>query len=94
VFSPDKQTWYSILQLFGRQAVAPQMDDLLYMDWWDGASSRFSGQVKKVLNSILILEAWLIWKHHNYCVFDGGTPDLTRVISAFKEAQQWSVAGA
>jgi len=38
------------------------MDDLVFVDWWDGAGSRFSGQVKKEFNSIIILGAWLIWK--------------------------------
>jgi len=34
-------------------------------------------------------------QHHNYCVFDGGTPALARVISEFREeAHLWSVAGA
>jgi len=34
-------------------------------------------------------------QHHNYCVFDGGTPALARVISEFREeAQLWSIAGA
>ena len=90
-----RRIWYSILQLFGLQALAPQMDNLFFVDWWDEAGSRLSGQVKKGSNSIIILGAWLICKHHNYCVFDGGTPSLTRVLSAFREeAQQWSVAGA
>ena len=90
-----RQIWYNILQLFGLQAVAPQMENLFFVDWWDEASSRLSGQVQKGFNSIIILGAWLIWKHRNYCVFDGGTPNLTRVFSAFREeAQQWSVAGA
>jgi len=69
------------------------MDDLVFVNWWDKAGSRFSGQVNKGFNSIILGE-WLIWKHRNYCVFYGGTPNLTRVISAREEAQQWSVAGA
>ena len=90
-----RQIWYNILQIFGLQAVAPRMDDLVFVDWWEEASSIFSGQVKMGFNSIIILRAWLIWKHRNYCVFDGGTPNLMRVISAFREeARQWSEAGA
>ena len=53
------------------------------------------GQVNKGFNSIIILGAWLVWKHCNYCVFDGGIPNLSWVLLAFREeAQQWSVAGA
>ena len=41
------------------------------------------------------LGAWLIWKHRNSCVFDGGRPNLAHVISTFKEeAHLWAVAGA
>ena len=89
------QFWFSILQEFGLQAIAPQLEDCCFIDWWAGASSRFSGQVKKGVNSIIILGSWLVWKHHNFYVFDGGTPNLSRVVSTFREdVQQWSVAGA
>ena len=81
--------------MFGLQAVAPQLNDQFFIDWWAGASSRFSGHVRKGFNSIIILGAWLVWKHSNYCVFDGETPVLARVISEFREeAQLWSIAGA
>ena len=65
------QTWYSILHLFGLQAVAPQMDNLFFVD---EAGSRLSGQVQKGFNSIIILGAWLIWKHRNQGLlgFQGG----------------------
>jgi len=43
VFS--RQFWFCILQHFGLQAAAPQLDDHYFIDWWAGASSRFSGQV-------------------------------------------------
>jgi len=91
-----QQFWFSILQQFGMQAIAPQLEDHSFVDWWAGASSRFSGQVKKGVNSIIIiLGSWLVWKHRNHCVFNWGAPNLTRVVTAFREdVQQWSVAGA
>ena len=90
-----RQFWFSILQHFGLQAIAPQLDDHCFIEWWARASSRFSGQVKKGVNSIIILGSWLVWKHRNYYVFDGGTPNLSRVMTAFREdVHQWYVAGA
>ena len=86
VFS--RQFWFYILQHFGLQAAAPQLDDHCFIAWWAGVSSRFSGQVQKGVNSIIILGSWLVWKHHNYCVFDGGTPNLSRVVSTFREDVQ------
>ena len=54
-----------------------------------------SGQGKKGVNSIIILGAWLIWKHRNCCVFDGEIPNVSRVVEAFREeVQLWPVAGA
>ena len=90
-----RQFWFCILQQFGLQAVAPRLDEHCFIDWWARASSRFSGQVKEGVDSIIILGSWLVWKHRNYCVFDGGTPSLSRVMTTFREdVQQWSVAGA
>ena len=54
-------------------ASCSRLDDHCFIDWWAGASSRFSDQVKMRVNSIIILGSWLVWKHRNYCVFDGGT---------------------
>ena len=90
-----RQFWVHTLQQFGLQTLAPQLDDHCFIHWWGETSSRFSGQVQKGINSIIILGSWLVWKHRNYCVFDGGTPNLSRVMAAFREeVQLWSVAGA
>ena len=67
-----RQFWFNMLQQFGLQAIAPQLEDHCFMDWWAGASSRVSEEVQKGVNSIIILAAWLVWKHRNVCVFDGG----------------------
>ena len=90
-----RQFWFNILQLFELQIIVPHVDDHYFIDWWAGASSRFSGQVEKGVNSIIILGSLLVWKHRNYYVFDGGAPNLSRVMTAFREdVHQWYVAGA
>lgn len=90
-----KQMWFTVLQSVGMQILAPQMDDIIFVDWWAAVNNRVAGQEKKEPNSIIILGAWILWKHRNHCVFDGGTPNLTRVVADFKEeAHQWYVAGA
>jgi hypothetical protein len=54
-----------------------------------------SGLVKIGLNSIIVLGAWTICKHHNKCVFDGISPSLAEVLAlAAKENRQWVMAGA
>jgi len=50
---------------------------------------------KKGFNSLVILGAWILWKHRNSCVFDGSAPNIQIAIQAFKdEANLWIAAGA
>jgi len=79
-----------MLQQFGLQAIAPQLEDHCFMDWWAGASSRVSEEVQKGVNSIIILGAWLVWKHRNVCVFDGG---LLMLIKSFQFSGMRSSSG-
>ena len=91
----SRQFWFNILQLFGLDVLAPQPNDSCFDDWWANSSDKVTGQVKKGLNSIIILGAWSLWIHRNHCVFYGGTPNLATIVSAFKEeVRQWALAGA
>jgi hypothetical protein len=92
VFS--RQVWFTVLQTYNLQNLAPQ-NDLSFFDWWMAASTRVNGLVKKGFDSILILGAWIIWKHRNRCIFDGITPDVSCVVSVIKDdLHQWSFAWA
>jgi hypothetical protein len=58
-------------------------------------SSQLDGQPRKGFNSMVILGAWIIWKHRNRCVFNGDPPSLSAALLAAKEvALAWSLAGA
>ena len=93
VFS--RQMWFNLLQGLGLQALAPGLDDEVFDDWWDNLSNRLSGQVQKEVNSLVILGAWNMWNHRNWCVFDGAVPNLNTLLSATREdLHQWSIAGA
>jgi hypothetical protein len=46
--------WFFILQKFGLQGLAPNLEDENFDDWWASASGRVSGQVLNGLNSIII----------------------------------------
>jgi len=39
------------------------------------AKERISGHIKKGLNSIVLLGAWMVLKYCNRCVFDGASPN-------------------
>ena len=52
-------------------------------------------QHRNGLNSLIILGAWIIWKHRNSCVFDGLGPNVQSALQAFRdETQSWIVGGA
>jgi hypothetical protein len=53
------------------------------------------GQVRKGLNSLIILGAWVLWKHRNDCVFYAESPNIVDVlIQAREERRLWKIAGA
>jgi len=76
-----RQMWFTMLQKFGQQVLAPGLDEESFEDWWANASERVAGQVQKGLNSIIILGAWNLWNHRNCCVFDGASPSITSIIA-------------
>jgi hypothetical protein len=50
---------------------------------------------RKGLNSIIVLVAWVIWKHRNACVFEGRRPSVLAVLQEDAyEVALWCMAGA
>jgi len=49
----------------------------------------------KVLNSLVVLGSWMLWKHHNDFVFDGSSPNVLQTLRfVLRESDLWSLAGA
>ena len=93
VFS--RQFWFSLLSLFGVTTLAPQPSDQSFQDWWRKVDEAGSGEVRKGLNSLVILGAWSIWRHRNDCVFNGSVPNVNVALRlARDETYCWSSAGA
>lgn len=85
----------SLLRWFGLSTLTPQPQDISFDDWWEKAEASVAGELRKGLNSLIILGAWSVWRHRNDCVFNGTVPNVaTTVILAMDEAQLWSLAGA
>ena len=90
-----RQVWFIVLHGLGLQALAPQSVENPFDDWWENVNSRVDGQVKKGLNSIIIMVAWSLWNHDNRCVFDGVQPNLREDLSSIREELHlWGFAGA
>lgn len=83
------------MQRFGLEAVTPQPADNYFEDWWQHASNSVSNSVVEGLNYLVILGAWVLWKHRNDCVFNGVSPSLSAVLAmAGDEVRLWSMAEA
>jgi hypothetical protein len=55
------------------------------MIWWEEASGSVNGPIKKGLNSLIALGAWIIWNHRNKCIFDGWTPNVSLALRLARE---------
>ncbi|GJN10169.1 hypothetical protein PR202_ga28239 [Eleusine coracana subsp. coracana] len=50
---------------------------------------------RKGVNSLIILGAWIIWKHRNACVFEGAAPSVHTILREVKDEQSlWCMASA
>jgi hypothetical protein len=93
VFS--REFWFKLLRQLGLQFPAPQLGLPSFMLWWKEASGSVNGPIKKGLNSIIALGAWIIWNHRNKCIFEGWTPNISLALSLAREERlMWEMAGA
>ncbi|WVZ93822.1 hypothetical protein U9M48_039777 [Paspalum notatum var. saurae] len=92
VFS--REIWTIVFTSLGMQALIPQPDGKSFSGWWSGAVIQVPKEVKKGLNSLVILVAWKIWKHRNDCVFEGISPNVSLVCRKIvQEGNLWRLAG-
>jgi hypothetical protein len=84
-----------LLRTFDLQRLAPQLGLSSFMSWWEEASSSVRGLVRKGLNSLIALGAYIIWNHRNKCVFNNWNPNVSLAIRmALEERWMWEMAGA
>jgi hypothetical protein len=56
--------------------------------------SRVNKEHRKGVNTLIILGAWIIWKHRNTCVFEGASPSINMIWSEPKDEHSlWCLAG-
>jgi hypothetical protein len=90
-----RQVWDGLLQPVGLLELVPQPVDEVFDEWWRSSNMRVHGHIRKGFNSLVVLGAWVIWKHRNLCVFNGSAPSVpTALQMAREEALLWTVTGA
>ncbi|GJN16188.1 hypothetical protein PR202_gb03148 [Eleusine coracana subsp. coracana] len=84
-----------MLRQIGLQSLAPQPEEQAFDSWWERIAEVASGLHQQGLNSLVILGAWLLWKHRKRCVFYGVAPNMMGLlILAGEEPRLWTLAGA
>ena len=90
-----RQVWALVLHQLGMLQLAPQPTVIRFSGWWKRTTAAVPKDLRKGLNSLIILVAWEIWKHRNSCVFDKKRPSVQEVLRAISsEGGLWCSAGA
>jgi hypothetical protein len=66
VFS--RQFWFSFLGGVNMQGVSPQPEDASFFEWWTRSNATITGPTRKELDSVIMMGAWVLWKHRNRCL--------------------------
>jgi len=74
VFSPGNSG--SLLQQVGLPLMAPTTGKSSFDNWWAKVEASVNRDVRKGLNSLIILGVWSIWRHRNDFLFNGATPNV------------------
>jgi len=90
-----RQVWCKLLTPLNLADSTPRKIERSFAEWWRKTISRVSKEHRRGVNSLIILGAWIIWKHRNTCVFEGVSPSLSMLWSELKnEHSLWCMAGA
>ncbi|GJM94503.1 hypothetical protein PR202_ga11151 [Eleusine coracana subsp. coracana] len=71
---------------------APGHHETSFAEWWRKTAQRAGKTKRNGLNSLMVLGAWTLWKHHNSCVFEGISPSIQEAKHMFRdEAHLWGL---
>jgi hypothetical protein len=87
--------WALIFQKLDLLFLAPDPSVTRFSGWWRRTIAAAPKEMRKGLNTLIILVAWEAWKHRNDCVFQNVRPNVQEVINAVcTEGGLWCMAGA
>jgi hypothetical protein len=76
-----RELWFILLQLVGLGAFAPQVLEITFQEWWHWVLSSVGTPNRRGLNSLIILGAWTLWRHHDDCVFNDAVSRLATALA-------------
>ena len=66
-----------------------------FVEWWRNVMKKVKKEYKKGVNSLIILGAWMLWKHMNAYVFEGMARSVASIMREIKDEHNlWCLAGA
>lgn len=90
-----RQVWFKLLHPINLGNLLPRQRERSFADWWRKVIKKVPKDLRKGVNSLIILGAWMIWKHRNACVFEGVAPSVNTIMRELKdELSLWCLAGA
>jgi hypothetical protein len=90
-----RQVWAVVFQHLNLVVAGPTTPTTSFSAWWCSSIKSVPKDLKKGLNSLIILVTWEIWKHRNSCVFEGARPSVQVLLQQVSsECVLWCSAGA
>jgi hypothetical protein len=90
-----RQIWFNLLAPLNLGDYAPGQQEYNFAEWWRRVLKKVKKEYKKGVNSLIILGAWMIWKHRNACVFESVAPSVISIMRQLKDEHSlWCLAGA
>jgi hypothetical protein len=88
-----RELWFKLLAPVGLAALVPSSEERLD-SWWMQQRRRLDRQSRPVLDRLLLLLCWCIWKERNRRTFDSQSSNADAVAHAvLLEAEDWVEAG-
>ena len=60
--------------------VIPPLNSINFYLWWHQACDSLSTVIRRGFNTLVVLEAWTIWKTRNDAVFHGAAPKVDKTL--------------
>ncbi|KAE8807905.1 hypothetical protein D1007_15725 [Hordeum vulgare] len=90
----SRSVWHDVFH-WCRLTAQPPDSTTEFFEWWSSSISASPASHRRGLRSLIVLTAWITWKHRNACLFDGATPSYTHLLRNIQEeARTCARAGA
>jgi hypothetical protein len=89
-----RQVWFNVFALLNLGDCIPSQEERNFVGLAK-SNKNVKKEFKKGVSSLIILVAWMIWKHRNSCVFEGLSPLVNIIMrNLMDEHNLWCLAGA